>query len=108
MSRGAIHWIVAGRYAGRAEIQCGGGLIARSEPRSALRIAELSGGRLLAPVSQARRDNLPADISSFIGRDAALAEITALLTAHRLVTLSGAPGVGKTRLALRIAGGLRD
>jgi predicted ATPase/DNA-binding CsgD family transcriptional regulator len=60
----------------------------------------------LASVAAARRDNLPAEISSFIGREAAIAQVAELLSAHRLVTLSGPPGVGKTRLALRIASDL--
>ena len=45
--------------------------------------------------------NLPAPLTSFVGRTR---ELGALLAAHRLVTLVGAPGVGKTRLALRAAG----
>jgi predicted ATPase/DNA-binding CsgD family transcriptional regulator len=46
------------------------------------------------------RHNLPAPISSFIGRDDELREIACLLDAHRLVTLTGVGGTGKTRLAL--------
>ena len=53
------------------------------------------------------RDNLPAEVSRFIGREAAIAEVVELMTAHRLVTLGGPPGVGKTRLGLRVAGELR-
>jgi predicted ATPase/DNA-binding CsgD family transcriptional regulator len=60
----------------------------------------------LASVAATRRDNLPAEISSFIGREAAITQIGGLLSAHRLVTLSGPPGVGKSRLALRVAGDL--
>ncbi|HEU5342828.1 MAG TPA: LuxR C-terminal-related transcriptional regulator [Ktedonobacterales bacterium] len=47
--------------------------------------------------------NLPAPISSFIGRGAELEEIMRLLRRYRLVTLTGSGGVGKTRLALRAA-----
>jgi predicted ATPase/transcriptional regulator with XRE-family HTH domain len=47
--------------------------------------------------------NLPADLASFVGRAAALAEIGQLLGSARLITLSGTGGVGKTRLALRVA-----
>ncbi len=43
-----------------------------------------------------------------IGRDGALAEIAALVRKHRLVTLSGVGGVGKTRLALAAAAQLAD
>jgi predicted ATPase/DNA-binding CsgD family transcriptional regulator len=46
---------------------------------------------------------LPAPLSSLIGRDSETAELIALLDAHRLVTLTGPAGVGKTRLALRVA-----
>lgn len=47
--------------------------------------------------------NLPADVTSFVGRRRELAEIRRLLSASRLVTLTGVGGVGKTRLALRAA-----
>jgi class 3 adenylate cyclase len=44
--------------------------------------------------------NLRVPTSSFIGRESEIAEIVTELRAHRLVTLSGVGGVGKTRLAL--------
>ncbi|HEY8285501.1 MAG TPA: BTAD domain-containing putative transcriptional regulator, partial [Chloroflexota bacterium] len=47
--------------------------------------------------------NMPAPLTSFIGRDAELASITALLDSARLLSLLGAGGVGKTRLALQAA-----
>jgi predicted ATPase/DNA-binding SARP family transcriptional activator len=47
--------------------------------------------------------NLPAPISSFIGRETELADIERLLGTGRLLTLSGVGGVGKTRLALEAA-----
>ncbi|WP_326836093.1 LuxR C-terminal-related transcriptional regulator [Amycolatopsis rhabdoformis] len=47
---------------------------------------------------------LPAELTSFVGRQRELAEIRRLLAAGRLVTLIGAGGVGKTRLAARVAG----
>ncbi len=50
---------------------------------------------------------LPAETSSFIGRGAALRRAEELVREHRLVTIVGASGVGKTRLALRAALGLR-
>jgi len=52
--------------------------------------------------------NLPAQLTSFIGRDRDLAEVRRLLFEHRLVTLTGFGGVGKTRLALEVAAGLAD
>ena len=50
--------------------------------------------------SDVRRTNLPHQSSALIGREAELAEVQQLLDASRLVTLAGAGGVGKTRLAL--------
>jgi len=47
--------------------------------------------------------NLPAPTSELIGRAAALAEVTELVAVHRLVTLIGAGGIGKTRLGLEVA-----
>lgn len=52
--------------------------------------------------------NLPAQVSSFIGRETELAAVRALVAGTRLVTLTGAGGVGKTRLALQVAAGLAD
>jgi len=51
-------------------------------------------------------NNLPAQVSSFIGRDAELAEVRRLVGGSRLVTLTGAGGAGKTRLAVQVAAGL--
>src|SRR6516162_1460132 len=50
--------------------------------------------------------NLPAELTSFVGRRGELAEVRRLLAGSRLVTLTGIGGVGKTRLALRAAAGL--
>lgn len=49
------------------------------------------------------RSNLPAELSSFVGRRNELARLRALIAQNRLVTLFGPGGVGKTRLALRAA-----
>jgi predicted ATPase/DNA-binding CsgD family transcriptional regulator len=51
------------------------------------------------------RHNLPVQLTSFVGRGGALAEVTGLLAEHRLVTLTGSGGCGKTRLALHAAAG---
>ena len=48
-------------------------------------------------------DHLPTQLTSFIGRTRELSDVMALLDEHRLVTLSGAGGAGKTRLAMRVA-----
>ena len=55
-----------------------------------------------------RRDNLPAEVNRFVGRRRELPAIGEALERHRLVTLRGPGGVGKTRLALHAAAGLRD
>jgi predicted ATPase/DNA-binding winged helix-turn-helix (wHTH) protein len=47
--------------------------------------------------------SLPTDLTSFIGRDSELSDIVKLLAEHRLLTLTGVGGSGKTRLALRAA-----
>ncbi|EUA57763.1 adenylate and Guanylate cyclase catalytic domain protein [Mycobacterium intracellulare 1956] len=47
--------------------------------------------------------NLPAQLTSFVGRQAQLGEVRDIVTANRLVTLTGAGGAGKTRLAVESA-----
>ncbi|MBV6756767.1 ATP-binding protein [Rhodococcus opacus] len=47
--------------------------------------------------------NLPHELTSFVGRRREIVEVRRLLSVSRLVTLSGIGGVGKTRLALRVA-----
>ncbi|MBP2328716.1 putative ATPase [Kibdelosporangium banguiense] len=52
--------------------------------------------------------NLPAEVTSFVGRRGEVAAAKRLLRRHRLVTLTGGAGVGKTRLAQRIAAHLTN
>jgi predicted ATPase len=52
--------------------------------------------------------NLRPPTTSFIGRESEVAELQAVVKAHRLVTLTGVGGVGKTRLALEVAARLAD
>ncbi|MGB9223661.1 ATP-binding protein, partial [Mycobacterium sp.] len=47
---------------------------------------------------------LPAQLTSFVGRGAELTQLRELLAQNRMVTLTGAGGVGKTRLAIQAAG----
>src|SRR6266851_4599908 len=54
------------------------------------------------------RHNLPAPMSRFIGREQEVREIGQRLLEHRLLTLTGAGGTGKTRLALQAATGELD
>lgn len=53
----------------------------------------------------ARRDNLPTELTAFIGRSREAADVRALAESSRLVTLTGPGGAGKTRLALHVAAG---
>lgn len=52
-------------------------------------------------------DNLPAAVTPFVGRRGEIAELKQLVGAHRLVTVAGAGGAGKTRLAIAAAEELR-
>jgi predicted ATPase len=81
------------------------------------RLRDLSGAQRLFQVTgpELRRDfpplrtldaapgNLPVQTTSLIGRDVDVAEISETVRVHRLVTLTGVGGVGKTRLALQVA-----
>jgi predicted ATPase/DNA-binding SARP family transcriptional activator len=55
-----------------------------------------------------RKHNLPTQLTSFIGRAPEIADVSGLLASTRLLTLTGAGGSGKTRLALEVAGGLLE
>ncbi|GAA4910269.1 putative ATPase [Stackebrandtia albiflava] len=63
---------------------------------------------LAAAPAQARPGNLPAAPDDLIGRDDALTELAGRLDTARLLTLTGPGGVGKTRLATRLAADVRD
>jgi len=52
--------------------------------------------------------NLPAPLTTFVGRDKELAELSGVLATTRLVTLVATSGTGKTRLAVEAAGSIRD
>jgi predicted ATPase len=77
------------------------------------RVHQLLASNLLADFPPLRSlehlsNNLPAQVSSFIGRETEIAAIAALIEGHRLVTLVGSGGVGKTRLSLHAAADLID
>ncbi|QDY75442.1 ATP-binding protein [Streptomyces qinzhouensis] len=78
-----------------------------TDPGAGLRAlhAELLAGTPTATAAEAQPvpGNLPARLTSFVGRRDDLADVAAALSAHRLVTLVGAGGAGKTRLALEAA-----
>src|SRR6266849_1285757 len=81
------------------------------DARKPLFIETLSrrGYRFIAPVREGASarpswtTNLPEAVSELIGREAELRAVTALATEHRLVSLVGAGGIGKTRLGLEVA-----
>ncbi len=56
----------------------------------------------------ARPNNLPTQLTTFVGRDKELAEAVTLLGATRLLSLTGPGGTGKTRLSLQIAAAAAD
>jgi predicted ATPase/DNA-binding SARP family transcriptional activator len=58
---------------------------------------------LADPPEHAPHTNLRAELTSFVGRDAELAQVAGLLGVHRLITLTGPGGAGKTRLAVEAA-----
>jgi predicted ATPase/DNA-binding XRE family transcriptional regulator len=66
--------------------------------------ADVQAARLGVP--SPARHNLPASLTSFVGREQDLARLEGLLGQARLVTLTGPAGAGKTRLALELASGV--
>src|SRR5258706_2550110 len=54
------------------------------------------------------KHNLPYQLTSFVGREQEIAQLKELVAANRLVTLTGAGGAGKTRLAIEVASRLVD
>ncbi|MGW8644382.1 ATP-binding protein [Micromonospora chalcea] len=56
--------------------------------------------------ADAAAHNLPTQVTSFVGRQAERAELGRLVEAYRLVTVLGAGGAGKTRLAVELASGI--
>src|SRR5438552_1113366 len=64
---------------------------------------EIDTAAAAAPSPPTRMTNLPEAISELIGREAELEEVAALVSEHRLVSLVGAGGIGKTRLSLDVA-----
>ena len=69
----------------------GGGIRARSE------------FHLVEAPRRSGHGNLPAELTSFVGREAELAALAQMLDRSRLVTITGPPGAGKSRLALKLA-----
>jgi len=75
-----------------------------TEPERIFQLSEGPGGFPPLRSLQFYPNNLPVQLTTFIGRDDQLGEISALIGEHRLLTLTGVGGSGKTRLALQVAG----
>lgn len=80
----------------------------RPEPLAELRIDGVSGDFPPIRSLDVRPNNLPTQLTSFVGRERELAETQALLATTRLLTLTGPGGTGKTRLALQLAAAAAD
>jgi predicted ATPase/DNA-binding NarL/FixJ family response regulator len=72
------------------------GFLAEADP-------DLRAARLMQNATLTQRTGLPAPRDLFVGRDADLVAVSGLLSDARLVTLTGPPGIGKTRLAVACA-----
>jgi len=72
-----------------------------------LNALEFFGSEPKIPAAQTQH-NLPVQLTSFIGREKDIEEIQGLIEEHRLVTLTGAGGCGKTRLAIEASAGFVD
>jgi transcriptional regulator with XRE-family HTH domain len=82
----------------------GAGRPATNPSQPSPRLEPSNGPTREAPdVEAAPAHNLPAQLTSFIGREREQAELHQLLMSARLVTLTGPGGIGKTRLALEVA-----
>ena len=82
--------------------------LARAERLFQLSIDGLPGEFPALRTLEATPNNLPTQLTSFIGRDDQVREARQLLTRSRLLTLTGPGGTGKTRLSLQIAADVMD
>ena len=82
------------------------------EPQWVERLLELAKQARLGELSETAKrvtpNNLPTSLTTFIGREKEQAEILQLMRTHRLVTLTGSGGVGKTRISLKVGGQVID
>lgn len=79
-------------------------------PEHLYQVAAPELGREFPPLRsmESRPNNLPRQLTTFVGREPEIAEAKRTLAAAPLLTLTGPGGVGKTRLAIEIAGELLD
>jgi predicted ATPase/DNA-binding CsgD family transcriptional regulator len=89
------------------------GKLGVNSKRQALNRAEVLG--LIGPIAPpavpqhpGHKHNLPLQVTRFFGREGELAQLQERLAEHRMVTLTGSGGVGKTRLSLQAAGEILD
>jgi predicted ATPase/class 3 adenylate cyclase/DNA-binding CsgD family transcriptional regulator len=82
--------------------------LGRAERVFALGHPDLPGGVPPSRSLDQLPNNLPLQLTSFVGRDRELVELDRLLASTRLLTLAGAGGCGKTRLALQLAADVLD
>jgi predicted ATPase/DNA-binding CsgD family transcriptional regulator len=118
--KGGEYWYAYRKHAGRlhkAYLGVSGELDLERLNRTALRLAQRSAGqptpdrqllRFANVADERAHGNLPAQRTTFVGREHALATLKDLLKTTRLLVLTGTGGVGKTRLALRLAATLAD
>jgi diguanylate cyclase (GGDEF)-like protein len=69
---------------------------------------ESASAESVQPAQDSPRGNLPSQLTALIGRTAEIAELRRLLNSHRLVTIAGVGGVGKTRIAITVAAEIED
>ncbi len=81
-------------------------VLANAESAPASATAE--GVAIPASAAPAEKGNLPSTVPTLFGRDDDIVALTKLVTVHRVVTIVGAGGLGKTRLAQAAAHTLRD
>src|SRR5947209_18732999 len=95
-----IFWISKSVYFKRAVVSCSN--VERLSLDDSVSVAARSSRQGEGPVSkhlETSPNNLPTQLSSFIGRERAMAELKSLLSTARLLTLTGAGGSGQARLA---------
>jgi predicted ATPase len=79
-----------------------------AEARRAAKVDQRDHANALLAPPGALRTNLHQPLTSFVGREREIAEVRRLLDTTRLLTLTGAGGVGKTRLALQVGVALQE
>jgi len=107
-ARGAASQVVAMYQRCEEALRRDLGVEPSPQTRAALEQAKRDAAAAIELLTQRPRTNLPAALTSFIGREKEIAEVRRLITTQRAVTLTGSGGAGKTRLAIESASGLID